>query len=146
MHQTVETVSQVTPQLIIELNALLPDLSPSAASLTEYDLKEIIASPCTTLFVAKNESGHIVGSLTLVTFRIPTGVRAWVEDVVVSSKCRGMGIGVSLCKTAIEKAKLLGAVSVDLTSRPTRTAANRLYQKLGFIQRETNVYRLSHIR
>ena len=111
--------------------------------MTEQDLKHIVDSPCTTLFVARDEGGALVGSLTLVTFLIPTGQRAWIEDVVVSSKCRGLGIGESLCKAAIDHAVALGVVSIDLTSRPSRVAANRLYQKLGFVQRETNVYRLT---
>ena len=141
----IETVSEVTPQLVSEFNALLPELSSSARPLTERELKNIVDSPCTTLFVARNECGTVVGSLTLVTFRIPTGQRAWIEDVVVTSKCRGLGIGESLCKAAIERAGELGAVSVDLTSRPSRIAANRLYQKLGFNPRETNVYRLAKV-
>jgi ribosomal protein S18 acetylase RimI-like enzyme len=145
MSQSIEIVTEVTSQFVSEFNALLPELSTSAKPVTEFELKNIVTSPCTTLLVAKDEDGAVVGSLTLVVFRIPTGQRAWIEDVVVSSKCRGLGIGETLCNAAIEKAVALGAVSVDLTSRPSRTAANRLYQKLGFSQRETNVYRLSNI-
>jgi ribosomal protein S18 acetylase RimI-like enzyme len=82
-----------------------------------------------------------VGSLTLATFRIPTGVRAWIEDVVVDSSARGHGVGEALNIAAIEEARARGAITVELTSRPSREAANRLYQRLGFVARETNVYR-----
>jgi ribosomal protein S18 acetylase RimI-like enzyme len=84
-----------------------------------------------------------VGSLTLVTFRIPTGIRAWIEDVVVDETARGHGVGEALNQAAIEEARRKGAVTVDLTSRPSREAANRLYQRIGFVQRDTNVYRYS---
>ena len=89
----------------------------------------------------KNIDGEIVGSLTLVLFSIPTGKRAWIEDVVVDEKCRNRGIGEVLNKDAINIARQRGAKTVDLTSRPSRQSANRLYNRLGFIQRETNIYR-----
>ena len=79
--------------------------------------------------------------MTLVLFRIPTGVRAWIEDVVVDTEARGMGIGQALNEYAIQMAEQAGAKTIDLTSRPSREAANRLYQRLGFVARETNVYR-----
>jgi ribosomal protein S18 acetylase RimI-like enzyme len=82
-----------------------------------------------------------VGSLTLAVFRIPTGLRAWIEDVVVDESARGQGVGEALNRAALDRAAALGAVTVDLTSRPSRAAANRLYQRLGFEPRETNVYR-----
>ena len=85
--------------------------------------------------------GVIVGSLTLVVFHIPTGIRAWIEDVVVDSDARGKGVGEVLNKFALDEAKRQGATTVDLTSRPSREAANRLYQRIGFKARETNVYR-----
>ncbi len=85
--------------------------------------------------------GDIVGSLTLVVFRIPTGVRAWIEDVVVDESARGHGVGEALNREALRVAREHGAITVDLTSRPSREAANRLYQRLGFTERNTNVYR-----
>ena len=81
--------------------------------------------------------------MTLVVFRIPTGVRAWIEDVVVDTEARGMGIGQALNEYAIQLAEQAGAKTIDLTSRPSRESANRLYQRLGFVARETNVYRYS---
>ena len=79
--------------------------------------------------------------MTLATFRIPTGVRAWIEDVVVDSEARGHGVGEALNMAAIAEARSRGAITVELTSRPSREAANRLYQRIGFVQRETNIYR-----
>ena len=101
------------------------------------------SSDACTLLAARDleNDGAIVGSLTLVTFRIPTGVRAWIEDVVVDTSVRRRGIGEALTRAAIQHAADLGAKTVDLTSRPSREAANRLYRRVGFIQRETNVYR-----
>jgi ribosomal protein S18 acetylase RimI-like enzyme len=104
-------------------------------------LAEIVSSPATVLLVARDERGDIIGSLTLVLFRIPTGVRAWIEDVVVDESVRGQGIGDSLGREALRRAEAAGARTVDLTSRPSREAANRLYQRLGFVQRQTNVWR-----
>ena len=99
------------------------------------------ASDATHLLVARDEAGRVLGSLTLVLFRIPTGLRAWIEDVVVDGEARGQGVGEALNRYAIDVAAERGARSVDLTSRPSREAANRLYRRLGFEPRETNVYR-----
>jgi ribosomal protein S18 acetylase RimI-like enzyme len=93
--------------------------------------------------VARDEEGSIVGTLTLVAFRIPTGVGAWIEDVVVDEGARRRGVGETLMTVAIRLAEDSGARHLNLTSRPEREAANRLYQRLGFEQRETNVYRLT---
>lgn len=92
------------------------------------------------MFVARVD-GRIVGSLTLAMFRIPTGIRAWIEDVVVDDSARGHGVGEALNRAALDFAKQHGAITVDLTSRPSRVAANRLYQRIGFVARETNIYR-----
>src|SRR3989337_3777493 len=96
-----------------------------------------------SFFIARDtdSGGRIVGSLTLVTFRIPTGVRAWIEDVVVDTAMRGKGIGELLTRAALERAAELGAKTVDLTSRPSREAANRLYRRVGFELRQTTLYR-----
>ncbi|MHB1711339.1 MAG: GNAT family N-acetyltransferase, partial [Acidimicrobiales bacterium] len=110
------------------------------------DLHEIVASPTSVLLVATEATGAIVGSLTLVLFRIPTGLRAWIEDVVVDESARGAGAGEALVIAAIERARDYGAKSVDLTSRPDRDAANRLYVRLGFEARATNVYRYQAAR
>ena len=105
----------------------------------------MLAAGATDVLIA-TDGDEILGALTLVIFRIPTGVRAWIEDVVVDNAARGRGVGEALNQFALDIARAKGAVTVDLTSRPAREAANRLYQRLGFVKRDTNVYRfvLSH--
>jgi ribosomal protein S18 acetylase RimI-like enzyme len=137
----VEEAAGATEELVDALAGLVPQLSGSAPRLDARHLKEIIESPATTLLVARGEDGAIVGALTLAVFRIPTAVRAWIEDVVVDEDARGRGVGEALTRAAIASAAAAGASTVDLTSRPTREAANRLYQRLGFQLRQTNVYR-----
>jgi ribosomal protein S18 acetylase RimI-like enzyme len=140
MSTQVEAVSQATPELARAVSALLPQLSSSAPPFTPDDLATLLASPGTTLLVARVD-GAAAGMLTLVMFRIPTGLRAMIEDVVVDERQRGRGVAAALTLAALERARAAGARTVDLTSRPSRAAANRLYQKLGFVQRETNAYR-----
>jgi ribosomal protein S18 acetylase RimI-like enzyme len=122
---------------------LVPQLSPSSPPPTLEQLRRIVADPATTLLVATNGGGEaqVVGMLTLAIFMLPTGVRAWIEDVVVDDESRGSGVASALVAAALERAEAHGARTVDLTSRPDREAANRLYQHLGFARRETNVYR-----
>jgi len=136
---TIETATQVNDELIGALAELLPQLSSSAPP-TAAELAEIVGDPGSTIFLARL-GGRLVGTLTLVTFRIPTGVKAWIEDVVVDESARGHGVGELLNRAALDRARALGAKAVSLTSRPSRQAANRLYQRIGFVQRETNVYR-----
>ena len=136
----IEIAQEATPELVEAMARLLPQLSSSAPAPTSAELDEIATSPATVLLVARLD-GRIVGSLTLALFRIPTGMRAWIEDVVVDDSARGKGVGELLNRAAIDHAQKAGAKTVDLTSRPSREAANRLYQRLGFTARETNVYR-----
>ncbi len=140
MSITIEIADQVDDELISAFKRLIPQLSSSNPPPSHAQLTEIVSSPSTLLFVARAE-GRIVGALTLALFRIPTGLRAWIEDVVVDSDVRGSGIGEKLSRAALDEAKVRGAVTVDLTSRPSRVEANRLYQRLGFVARDTNVYR-----
>jgi ribosomal protein S18 acetylase RimI-like enzyme len=128
------------PELLAAIRHLLPQLSRTASAPEASDLETIVTAPGTTLFVARDESG-IRGVLTLVTFRIPTGVRAWIEDVVVDEDARGLGVGRLLVDAAFERAVEAGAKTVDLTSRPERESAHRLYESMGFVQRDTTVYR-----
>lgn len=136
----VELVKTATPEVIDAINDLLPQLSSSAASLTDEQVESFLDQEHVFLFVFRSDS-DIMGMLTLATFTIPTGLRAWVEDVVVSEAARGHGAGKALVDEAVAYAQHLGAKSVDLTSRPDREAANRLYVRCGFEKRETNVYR-----
>jgi ribosomal protein S18 acetylase RimI-like enzyme len=140
MSVQVEIASEATPELVTGLNQLLPQLSSNATPLTTSDVEELVASPATIVFVARND-GRIVGSLTLVVFPIPTGLRAWIEDVVVDGSARGAGVGEALTNAAIDESRRRHVRSIDLTTRPSREAANRLYARLGFELRETNVYR-----
>lgn len=137
---TIEVADRATQKVLDGLNRILPQLSSSAPPLTLVQLDEICVNDM--LFIAR-DSGVIVGSLTLVIFRLPTGLRAWIEDVVVDEAARGKGVGEKLNKAAIKATFDSGARTLDLTSRPSREAANRLYQKLGFKARETNVYRFA---
>jgi ribosomal protein S18 acetylase RimI-like enzyme len=130
----------VTDEVVDAMKRLIPQLSSSNPPPDRAELEEIVASPATTLFVARH-SDRIVGALTLVAFRVPTGVRTRIEDVVVDETLRGRRVGERLSETALEAARGLGARSTDLTSRPSREAANRLYARMGFERRESNVYR-----
>ncbi len=138
---TVSEVTEVTDELVEAFVLLVPQLSSSSPPTSREDLTSIVDSEADTLFVAHDRDGRIVGSLTLAVFRIPTGVRAWIEDVVVDGAARGQGVGDALVDAAVAKAAGAGARTVDLTSRPTRESANRLYVRKGFELRTTNVYR-----
>jgi 8-oxo-dGTP pyrophosphatase MutT (NUDIX family)/GNAT superfamily N-acetyltransferase len=139
----VASASRVDDELIAAFNRLIPQLSRSAVVPTPDLIREIVDAPATRVLVARDgrDNGRIVGLLTLVVFRIPTGVRAWIEDVVVDEAVRGRGVGEALSQEAIRQAVGSGARTVELTSRPSREAANRLYQRLGFVRRDSNVYR-----
>ncbi|MGD9705945.1 MAG: GNAT family N-acetyltransferase [Acidimicrobiia bacterium] len=137
----VEIAQEATSELVDAFARLIPQLSRSSPPPTRAELAEMIASPATDVLLAK-EGDDILGALTLVVFRIPTGVRAWIEDVVVDDAARGKGVGDLLNRFAVQLAASKGAKTVDLTSRPARAAANRLYQRIGFEARDTNVYRL----
>jgi ribosomal protein S18 acetylase RimI-like enzyme len=136
----IETVTAITPSTAESIAALVGQLSSSAKAPTRDELQAIVNAPGTVL-LAVRRSGNLVGMLTLVTFAIPTGVRAIIEDVVVDERYRGQGVAEALTREALVRAKAAGARTVDLTSRPSREAANRLYQKLGFQKRESNLYR-----
>lgn len=168
MRVAVEGVSEVGPALVTALARLVPQLSRSVVPPGMAELEEIVACPATTLLVARtdldaphHDAPHhdapdrdapdqggpdsIVGVLALAVFRIPTGVRAWIEDVVVDDSARGAGVGEALITEALRRAVRAGARTVDLTSRPSREVANRLYRRLGFVPRETNVYRYDQL-
>ena len=137
---SVEIASVAASELLDACHRLIPQLSSSAKPMTNSELLEIVNSESTLMFVAR-VNNEIVGLLTLAIFRIPTAMRAWIEDVVVDSSARGHGVGEALNLAAIAEAKRRGAKTVDLTSRPSREAANKLYQRIGFVERDTNVYR-----
>lgn len=136
----IEQLDQIDNGTVEAVRRLLPQLSASAEPLSAEQLQRIADAESTTVFAA-NIDGQIVGLLTLVVFTIPTGVRAWIEDVVVDEENRGRGAGNALVRAALDHAENLGARTVDLTSRPSRQAANAMYESLGFQLRDTNVYR-----
>jgi ribosomal protein S18 acetylase RimI-like enzyme len=137
---SVEAAASVDDALVATVGALIPQLSSSSPPTSKEALARIVADPGATLLVARDD-GRVVGMLTLITFEIPTAVRAWIEDVVVDEAARGQGVAAALVQAALEHAAARGARTVDLTSRPDREAANRLYLRMGFETRATNVYR-----
>jgi ribosomal protein S18 acetylase RimI-like enzyme len=138
----VEVLRDVVDEDMPAINRLLAQLSRSAPPLDVQAVLRIATWDGNSVLVAR-EAGQIVGMLTLVTFPIPTGLRAWIEDVVVDESVRGQGVGAALSREAVRLARAAGARTIDLTSRPSREAANRLYQRLGFQLRDTSVYRMA---
>ena len=137
----IEIQSEFSEELLDAFARLIPQLKISFPPLTREELTSLLASDSSTLLTARDEAtGRIVGMLTLIVYRVPTGVRARIEDVVVDESMRGRGIAVQLVERALEIAREKGADGVALTSNPKREAANRLYQKVGFKKWETNVY------
>jgi ribosomal protein S18 acetylase RimI-like enzyme len=136
---TVEPVRAVSDELVAAVARLLPQLSSRRNAPGRPELEQLVGQPGTTLLLAR-DGGEPVGMLTLLVYRIPTGVRGRIEDVVVDEAARGRGVGEALTRAALEAAATAGAEEVELTSSPRREAANRLYPRLGFEQRTTNVY------
>jgi ribosomal protein S18 acetylase RimI-like enzyme len=136
----VEVLREVTDEVVGAFGRLLPQLSRSAPPIDRAALDRLVSSGATTVLLARAD-GRIVGTLSLVMFPIPTGLRAWIEDVVVDQAARGQGVGEALITEALRLAEAAGARTVDLTSRPSREAAGRLYERVGFQSRETRAYR-----
>jgi len=138
----IEVLGEITDEVEEAFGRLMPQLSASAVPLDREALERLASCETNTVLLARS-GDTIVGTLTLVMFPIPTGLRARIEDVVVDDTARGQGVGAALTEDALRIARLAGAKTVDLTSRPSRAAANRLYQRLGFQQRESQVYRFT---
>ena len=137
----IEIAQTATDELVEAFARLIPQLSTSSPPPALAELDAVISDPNNAVFVARLD-GRIVGSVTLVTFCIPTGPKSWIEDVVVDDAARGHGIGELLNRAALDEARRRGVKAVSLTSRPSREAANRLYRRIGFEHRETNYYRI----
>jgi ribosomal protein S18 acetylase RimI-like enzyme len=139
----VSIADQATLELVEAFGRLLPQLSSSAAPMTLQALARVTQASSNLLLIARDPQagGRIIGTLTLVIFPIPTAIRAWIEDVVVDEKVRGRGVGEALVRAAAKLSAERGAKTLDLTSRPSRQAAHRLYEKCGFHVRDTSVYR-----
>ncbi len=140
MGAEIEIASTVDDTLVAAFDRLIPQLSSSSPAPGRAGLEAIVNNPNSVLFLATLD-GSIVGSLTLALYAVPTGLKAWIEDVVVDEASSRQGIGEALNQAAIEEARRRGSKDVSLTSRPSRQAANRLYERIGFERRETNVYR-----
>lgn len=142
---SVRAATEVDDGLVEAFSRLIPQLSSSSPPPTAAELLSIIDNPNSVLFIAEldgdDDVRSVVGSLTLAFYRIPTGLKAWIEDVVVDESARGLGVGEALNVAAIDESRQRGARNVSLTSRSSREAANRLYQRLGFEPYETNLYR-----
>jgi ribosomal protein S18 acetylase RimI-like enzyme len=128
-------------ELAAALQTLVPQLSTSNPPPGLDAVKQLLAHEAVTQFVARADDGTIVGVSTLAVFPIPTARRAWIEDVIVDEASAGRGVGAALVQAMLHRARELGCATVDLTSRPSREAANHLYRKVGFHPRETNIYR-----
>ncbi len=137
----IDEVTQYTDELLAGVRRLCADLAPAAPPLTPERLREIVAGDPCRLLAARGPGGELLGMLVLASYPIATGRRFWIEDVAVAAEARGQGIGEALVRRALELARAAGAETVELTCRPARAAANRLYQRVGFVRRETNVYR-----
>jgi ribosomal protein S18 acetylase RimI-like enzyme len=137
----ISELTEASSSVLQSINELLPQLSSSAQVISMDRLSELVESDNTIIFLGTDDSGQILGMLSLIVMKIPTGNKAWIEDVVVDQSARGKGMGKALMDHALERAKELAVKSVDLTSRPSRETANMLYQSLGYQIRETNVYR-----
>lgn len=136
----IKHIKEITPEVVETFSRLIPQLAPKSKILRAEDLQQIIDLPSNHLFAAYNP--HIIGTLTLVIMQTPSGAKAWIEDVVVDTSARGQGIGEELLRHAIAYTVRLGVTSINLTSRPERVAANKLYRSMGFELHDTNVYRL----
>ena len=140
MSAQIDVATEVTDEIVAAFARLIPQLSSSSPAPARDELRAIVDDPFSVLYLARID-GRIVGSLTLALYQIPTGLKAWIEDVVVDEAARGQGVGEALSTAAVEEARRRGAKDLSLTSRPSRESANRLYQRLGFRPYETNLYR-----
>lgn len=137
----IKRLEEVTPEIASIFARLMTQLSSDSQVLGMDELRMIIKNENTYVFVACNP--EIIGTLTLAIISTPSGTKAWIEDVVVDMTARKQGVGRKLIQYAIDFATDLKVSSVNLTSRPERTAANELYKGMGFVLRDTNVYRLT---
>jgi ribosomal protein S18 acetylase RimI-like enzyme len=137
----IKMINRFSERAFEAVSGMLTQLSPDAALLTRDNFKSILASEGSHLFISELDNKKITGMLSIGTYQTPTGIKVWIEDVVVDESYRGKGIGKELMIFALNYSKSLGAKDVRLTSRPSRIAANKLYSKLGFKKYETNFYK-----
>ena len=138
----IEIVTKVDDELYQAFQRLIPQLTTNNPPPSLNDLTALVRDSASTLIIARSEENKIIGALTLIVYRVPTGTRSIIEDVIVDKSARGQGVGEALMKRAIELARKKGAGNISLTSNAMREAANRLYLRMGFKKRETNVYQM----
>lgn len=145
---TIQRLTQADEALYAACRRLVPQLTDTNPPPTRDELELLVSSPCSYLFIARHSDfasaepgAEIIGLATLILYRVPTGLRGYIEDVVVDERARGRRVGEALTQACLEAARQAGAPYVGLTSNPSRVAANALYQKMGFVQRQTNVYK-----
>ncbi len=138
----IEIVTKVDDELYQAFQRLVPQLTTNNPPPSLNDLAALVRDSASTLIIARSEENKIIGALTLIVYRVPTGIRSIIEDVIVDKSARGQGVGEALMKRAIELARKKGAGNISLTSNAMREAANRLYLRMGFKKRETNVYQM----
>lgn len=138
----IEIVTEANEELLRAFQRLIPQLTNNNPAPALNDLAALLRDPASTLLVARDDRGEIAGALTLVVYRVPTGIRSVVEDVIVESSARRQGIGEALLRYAIGLARSKGAANISLTSNERREAANRMYLRTGFIRRETNIFQI----
>jgi ribosomal protein S18 acetylase RimI-like enzyme len=138
----IDVATQADKELYDAFQRLVPQLTNNNPPPSLDDLADLVRDSSSTVMIARDDHGKIVGALTLTVYRVPTGIRSIIEDVIVDNSARGQGIGESLMKYAIDLAREKGAKNISLTSNPIREAANRLYLRVGFKKRETNAYQI----
>ncbi len=134
----VERVTEASDELVATIRALLPQLTEARTPPTLEQLQDVVSNQ--TLLVARGDDGGILGTLTFVLYRVSSGVKGRIEDVIVDESARGQGVGEALVREAMRLANEAGVLMLELTSMPYRQAANRLYRRLGFVRKPTNVY------
>lgn len=137
----IEKIEQVENLDVTDINRLVGYLSSDCLNITKDYLESIVTKSDTSIFLAR-ENGEVLGTFSLVIYKIPTGIKASIEDVVVDLNARGKGVGEAMLRFAIDYASKMGVSKLDLTSKPERVAANNLYRKVGFRKRDTNIYRI----
>ena len=137
----IERVEIFSKKVFNAVLRLLPQLASDVTLPTENFFEDFLKSKNNFFFIAKHDDGEIIGILTIGIYDIPSGTKVWIEDVVIDETERGKGYGKELVLFAICFAKSIGSKKIGLTSSPIRVAANKLYQKLGFVKSETNVYK-----
>jgi len=138
----IEIATRADEELYEAFQRLVPQLTQNNPPPTPDDLAALLQEASSTLLLARDDAGVIIGALNLTVYRVPTGVRSIIEDVIVDLSARGQGVGEALMNRAIEVAREKGAANITLTSNPARVAANSLYLKMGFQKRETNAYQM----